>query len=66
MQASFHFERRNFQEIIFRKFDEFCASEYINYLKSSIVKLWNQQTVFPEIVFPVAATSISFYNSSLM
>ena len=46
MQASFHFERRNFQEIIFRKFDEFCSSEYINYLKSSIVKLWNQQTVF--------------------
>ena len=39
MQASFHFERRNFQEVIFRKFDEFCASEYINYLKSSIVKL---------------------------
>ena len=36
MQASVHFERRNFQEIKFRKFDEFCAS---NYLKSSIVKL---------------------------
>ena len=39
MQASFHFERRNFREIMFRKFDEFCSSEYINYLKSSIVKL---------------------------
>ena len=42
MQASFHFERRNFQEIIFRKFDEFCASEYINYLKScQVVKPTN-------------------------